>query len=1171
LSELDRIVGRPVSHPSFAHLHVHSEYSVLDGACRIDALAERAAAFGQPALGLTDHGVMNGAIEHYQACKRHGIKPIVGLEAYFVDDCKTEEVRYERNHLTLLASNDEGFRNLVKLSSAGYLEGYKRGKANVDLALLERYSDGVIALTGCLQSRFCRRLVDDAGAEARSHVDQLLQVFGPEDVYFEVQKNGVPEQDKANEGIVRIAQEVGRPLVATGDVHYLGREDFDNHKALLCVQTKSTLAEPKLTFDTNEFFLKDSGEMAQAFAEWPESLASTVEIAERCNIEIELGKMLIPRFETPDGEPEEAYLRRLAHEGLRQRYGDPPPADAVERLEMELGVIEKMGFSAYFLIVWDFVKFAKDRGIAVGPGRGSAAGSIVSYCLQITDVDPIEYELLFERFLNAERISMPDIDIDFSVKGRDRVIQYVADKYGRESVAQIITFGRMYPRAATRDAARVLGFDYGAGDRVAKLIPEPIMGRSKSFDEYLTEEADLRRVYDAEPEARQIIDVARGLEGIVRNSSIHAAAVVIADRPLTDIVPLQLAEDKSASAAEGERAYRTVTQYPMTPIEQIGLLKMDFLGLRNLDVIEAALDIIEQSTGERPDMTTLPLDDVKTYEMLARGESIGVFQFESDGMQDALKKVRPTEFNDIVALVALYRPGAMRFIDTYARNKRNPDAISYTDERLRPITESSRGVILYQEQSMQIAKAIAGFSGPEADDLRKAIGKKQRDRMAALKDRFFEGARASGTSEPVIAELWGVNEAAADYSFNRSHAACYGLISYRTAWLKANYPAEYMAALISSVMSTKDKVPFFVARCEDMGIEVLPPDVNQSGHDFKVVEGNIRFGLDAVKGLGYLAVEAIIRAREEDGPFTSIWDFCRRVDCQAVNKKASESLAKCGAFDSLRGSRTGLMHMLPRAQASGTQAQQDAASGQGSFFDLDDTNADAAAHHDPPIPDLPDDRKQLNEWEKETLGLFLSSHPLKEVRHALRAKVDCSLADLAGKKDGEWVTAGGMIAECKRIRTKKGDPMMFATLDDLEGQVELLVFNSAYAANADKIDVDKIVIVRGRVDHKEAGETKLVAQEVEPFDPSEEEVLRAIEEAGTEAIVRRLTLLVSPGVPDTFLEELKEVVGHHPGEQELLLAVGARKLVLGPEFKVSGSTACQSELSALHGAARVVA
>jgi DNA polymerase III subunit alpha len=1144
---------------SFAHLHVHSEYSVLDGACRIEALAERAAAFDQPALGLTDHGVMNGAVEHYQACRKHGIKPIVGLEAYFVDDCRTEEVRYERNHLTLLAASDQGLRNLVKLSSAGFLEGYRRGKANVDLPLLERYSEGVIALSGCLQSRFCRRLVDGIATEARAHADQLLQVFGPEDVYFEVQKNGVAEQEKANEGIVRIARELGRPLVATGDVHYLGRGDFDNHKALLCVQTKSTLREPKLSFDTNEFYLKDSDEMTAAFAEWPESIATTLEIAERCNVELELGKMLIPRFPTPDGEPEEGYLRRLAHGGLRRRYGDPPPAEAVERLELELGVIEKMGFSAYFLIVWDFVKFARDSGIAVGPGRGSAAGSIVSYSLQITDVDPLEYDLLFERFLNAERISMPDIDIDFSVKGRDRVIQYVADKYGRESVAQIVTFGRMLPRAATRDAARVLGFDYGAGDRIAKLIPEPVMGRSKSFDQYLAEEPDLRRVYDQDPEARQIIEVAKGLEGIVRNSSIHAAAVVIADRPLTDIVPLQLADD------------RVVTQYSMKPIEEIGLLKMDFLGLRNLDVIEAALDIIEESSGGRPDWEQIPLTDPKTYEMLARGAAVGVFQFESDGMRDALKKVKPTEFNDLVALNALYRPGAMRYIDTYARNKRSPEAIQYIDERLRSITESSRGVILYQEQSMQIAKAIAGFSGPEADDLRKAIGKKQRDRMAALRDRFFEGARATGTAENVIAELWAVNEAAADYSFNRSHAACYALISYRTAWLKANYPAEYMAALISSVMSTKDKVPFFVAQCEDMGIEVLPPDVNMSGHDFKVVEGNIRFGLDAVKGLGHQAVEAIVRAREEDGPFVSMWDFCRRVDCQAVNKRCVESLVKCGAMDSLPGTRRGQFEALSQAQAAGAQAQQDAQLGQGSFFDLGDTSPDAVAHHDPPVPALPDERKQLNEWEKETLGLFLSSHPLKEVRQALRAKVECGVAELAHKKDGEWVTVGGMIAECKRIRTKKGDPMMFATLDDLEGQVELLVFNSAYAANADKVDLDKIVIVRGRVDHKEEGETKLVAQEVTPFEPSEEEVLRAAEEAVIEAVVRRLTLHVSPGVPEGFLEELKEIVGHHPGEHELLLAVGERRLVLGPEFRISGSSACRSELSGLHGAARVVA
>ena len=1143
---------------SFAHLHVHSEYSVLDGACRIDALAERAAALGQPALGLTDHGVMNGAVEHYQACRKHGIKPILGLEAYFVDDRRTQEVRYERNHLTLLAASDQGFRNLVKLSSAGYLEGYRRGKANVDLELLERHAEGVIALTGCLQSRFCRRIVDGIPSEARAHADELVQVFGPDNVYFEVQKNGIAAQDKANEGIVKVAGELGRPLVATGDVHYLRREDYDNHKALLCVQTKSTLQAPKLSFDTNEFFLKDSDEMAADFAEWPESLASTIEIAERCSVEIELGKMLIPRFPTPDGEPEEGYLRRLAHEGLRERYGDPPPAEAVERLEMELGVIERMGFSAYFLIVWDFVKFAKDNGIAVGPGRGSAAGSIVSYSLRITDVDPLEYDLLFERFLNAERISMPDIDIDFSVKGRERVIQYVADKYGRGSVAQIVTFGRMFPRAATRDAARVLGFDYGAGDRIAKLIPEPVMGRSKSFDQYLAEEPELRRVYDSEPEARQIVEVAKGLEGIVRNSSIHAAAVVIADRPLTDIVPLQVADD------------RTVTQYSMKPIEEIGLLKMDFLGLRNLDVIEAALDIIEESSGERPDMTGLPLDDPATYEMLARGDSVGVFQFESDGMREALRKVAPSEFNDLVALNALYRPGAMRYIDTYARNKRYPEAIHYADERLRSITESSRGVILYQEQSMQIAKSIAGFSGPEADDLRKAIGKKQRDRMAALRDRFFQGARASGTTEAVINELWSVNEAAADYSFNRSHAACYGLISYRTAWLRANYPAEYMAALISSVMSTKDKVPFFVAKCEDMGIEVLPPDVNMSGHDFKVVEGNIRFGLDAVKGLGYQAVEAIIEAREEGGPFSSIWDFCRRVDCSAVNKRGVEALVKCGAMDSLPGSRTGMMKVMPNAQAAGVQSQQDAQLGQGSFFDFDGAGGGGGpAQPDLPVPELPNAREDLNLWEKETLGLFLSSHPLKEVRPALRAKVDCSLADLAGKKDGEWVTVGGMIAECKRIRTKKGDPMMFATLDDLEGQVEMLVFNSAYAANADKVGLDAIVLVRGRVDHKEAGEVKLIAQEVDAFAPSQEEILRAAEEAAVEPIVQRLTVHVSPGVPAGFLEELKEVVGHHPGEHDLLLAVGERRLVLGEQWRVSGDSSCRAELGALHGAARI--
>ncbi len=1157
-----------MSAPACAHLHVHSEYSLLDGACKVDALAERAAEFGQPALGLTDHGVMNGTIELYKACRKHGIKPILGFEAYLCDDVASEAIRYERNHLTLLAASDQGLRNLVKLTSAGFLEGYRRGKANVDMALLDRYSEGVIALTGCLQSRFCRRLVEDNPSEARAHADELIGVFGQDNVYFELQRNGIPEQDKANEGIVRIARELGRPLVGTADVHYLRRDDFDHHRALLCVQTKSTLAEPKLTFDTNEFFLKDSKEMAESFATWPEALASTIEIAERCQTEVELGKMLIPRYPAPEGQEESAYLRGLAETGLRERYGDPPPAEALERLEMELGVIERMGFAAYFLIVWDFVKFAKDTGIAVGPGRGSAAGSIVSYALRITDVDPLRYGLLFERFLNPERISMPDIDIDFSVKGRDRVIRYVADKYGQDNVAQIVTFGKMLPRAATRDAARVLGFDYGAGDRLAKLIPEPIMGRSKSFDEYLREEPDLRRTYDSEAEARQIIDVARGLEGTVRNASLHAAAVVIADRPLTDIVPLQLAEDRGQVTPTGERAYRTVTQYSMGPIEEIGLLKMDFLGLRNLDVIEAALDIVERSTGERPDMATLPLDDEPTYAMMARGESVGVFQFESDGMREALRKVRPTEFEDLVALVALYRPGAMRHIDSYARNKRDPAAIAYIDERLRPITEASYSVILYQEQSMQIAKEIAGFSGAEADDLRKAIGKKLRDKMAGLRERFFEGARATGTSERVIQELWAVNEAAADYSFNRSHAACYALISYRTAWLKANYPAEYMAALISSVMSTKDKVPFFVSRCEEMGIDVLPPDVNESGHDFVVSGGNIRFGLDAVKNVGAAAVNAVLAAREEGGRFESIWDLCARVDCRAVNKKAIESLVKCGALDSTGASRRGMLQVLPQAQAAGAKAQQDALLGQGSIFDLGDAAPGAATPASafaPPalVPVIEDDRKERGAMEKETLGLFLSSHPLKEVRPALKGRVDCSVADLAAKRDGEWATVGGVVAECKRIRTKKGEPMMFATLDDLEGQVEMLVFNSAYASNAEKVDVDRVVLVRGRVDHKEQGETKLVVQEVEPFEPSREEVERARAEAAAPVVPKQIRLKVGAGVPAGFLDELKDVVGHFPGDHEILLEVGERRLVLGPDYRVSDSGACRADLAAL--------
>ena len=773
------------------------------------------------------------------------------------------------------------------------------------MELLAAHSEGVIVLTGCLQSRFCRRLVEERGDDARAHLDDLIQAFGPDQVYFEVQKNGIAEQDKANEGIVRFARELGRPVVGTADVHYLRREDFDNHAALLCVQTKSTLEAPKMSFDTNEFYIKSSEEMIESFAEWPEAVPTSLEIAERCSLDIELGSLLLPRYPTETGEEPEAMLRRIADEGLRARYGDPPPAEAVERLEFELGVIEEMGFSSYFLIVWDFVRYAKENGVAVGPGRGSAAGSIVSYILKITDLDPLAEGLIFERFLNPGRKSMPDIDIDFSVRGRERMIRYVGEKYGRESVAQIITFGKMAPRAATRDAARVLGFDYATGDRLAKQIPEPIMGRSPSFAECLKKGQELKQTYDAEPDAKKVIDVAQGLEGIIRNNSIHAAAVVISDRPLQEVVPLQLAEDRTAppvakadgSTAKPERQYKIVTQYSMGPIEELGLLKMDFLGLRNLDVIEDAIDIIERSRGERIEMEQIPIDDAKTYAMLAGGDSTGVFQFESEGMRDALRKVGPTEFRDLVALGALYRPGAMAYIPTYAKGKKDPSTVRYPDPRLRAITEETHGCVIYQEQLMEISRSMAGFTGAEADDLRKAIGKKKRELMATMKDKFMQGLAESNTAPNVAKDLWKLNEAAADYSFNKSHAACYGLISYRTAYLKANYPAEYMAAVISSVMSTKDKVPFFVNRCAEMGIDVLPPDVNTSDHSFVVNEKAIRFGLDAVKNVGHSAVEAILRARE-DAEISSIWDFCERVDSRAVNKRAIECLVKCGALDS---------------------------------------------------------------------------------------------------------------------------------------------------------------------------------------------------------------------------------------------------------------------------------
>lgn len=1158
--------------PQVAHLHVHSEHSVLDGACNIKEMAARAAELNMPALSLTDHGVMNGSLDMFKACKAEGIKPILGIEAYYVDDRhKVKEMsKYERNHLTLLAESDTGFRNLVELSSEGFLEGYHRGKANVDMELLERHAEGVIVLTGCLQARFVKRLVEDRPDEAREHLDQLIQVFGPEQVYMEVQKNGIAEQDKANEQIARIAREVGRPLVATADVHYLRREDYANHTALLCVQTKSTLDAPKMSFDTNEFYLKDADEMTAAFAEWPEAVPMTLEIAERCEVDIKLGEILLPQYPTADGEDSVQMLRRLTEDGLKRRYGDPVPADVRERTEFELGVILDMGFPDYFLIVWDFVHYAKENGIAVGPGRGSAAGSIVSYALGITDLDPVEHDLFFERFLNPGRKSMPDIDIDFSVRGRDRMIQYVTEKYGSDSVAQIITFGKMAPRAAVRDAARVHGYDYGTGDRLAKAIPEPIMGRSPSFNECLEEGEDLRKVYDSDADAAKIIDTARGLEGKIRNTSIHAAAVVISGRPLKEIVPLQLVEDKSAAPAKDVngrplKQFKTVTQYSMGPVEEIGLLKMDFLGLRNLDVIDDAVDIIEQSRGIEIEIGEIPLDDEKTYRMLARGESTGVFQFESEGMGEAMRLVNPTELDDLIALNALYRPGAMAEIPRYAKGKADPSTVEYADERLKEITEGTYGCLVYQEQLMEISKKLAGFSPAEADDLRKAIGKKKRDLMAKMEGMFMEGTAASGTDPRVSQSLWASMTAAADYSFNKAHAACYALIAYRTAYLKANFPAEYMAAVISSVMNTKDKVPGYISRCAEMGIKVLPPDVNLSGHSFVVDGTNVLFGLDAVKNVGYSAVEAIIHAREEK-PFESIWDFCERADSRAVNKRAIECLIKCGAFDSLPGSRKGMLEILPEAQAAGNKAQADAHMGQGSIFDMGGDDLVAGSQH-PPVSEVEFEQKEVLALEKETLGTFLSSHPLDGLREAIRAASDCSLAEVKAREDGSWVKVGGIVTEYKKMRTRSGSMMAFATLSDIEADIELIVFKADESEKAGAIQPDSVILVKGRVDQTEKG-AKIVVQGAEDFNPSEDEIERAkqVQFKRDEPFTVRVP---ADQLSLDALEDVKEIIANHEGDSELVLAVTSggreRKLKLGPDYRVRRSPRLRIEFDQLFG------
>jgi DNA polymerase-3 subunit alpha len=1123
----------------FVHLHVHSEFSILDGACRISDLVARAAELEMASVSLTDHGSMAGAVQLWKATRGTGVKPVIGCEVYVADDRKAHEKG--NAHLTLLAADNDGYANLIKLSSLGYLEGYYY-KPRVDWELLERHAAGLIALSGCLSGRVCKALEENRPADAGAELDRLAQTFGKDNVYVELQNAHLDVQARILPQLAVLAEKQGLPTVATGDVHYLRDTDARAHEALLCIQSGDSLKNPDhWKFETDHFYFKSPEEMLADFAGHEDALRRTLEVAERCNVEIELGRILLPRFDVPEGREAFDYLVEQCERGLTRRYGQATP-ELTERLKYELKTIKEMGFTDYFLIVWDFIRFAREQKISVGPGRGSAAGSLVAYCLEITDIDPIRYDLLFERFLNPGRKSMPDMDIDFAVAGREQVINYVTHKYGRDRVAQIITFSTMAARAAVRDAGRVLEVPYGVVDRIAKLIPE---GPGQTLDECLRSGSELQKAIDADPVAKEIVELAQPLEGLTRADSIHAAGVVIGAEPLTNTVPLQ------QKGADQE----VVTQFAMKDVEALGLLKMDFLGLRNLDVIDQACDLLGGF-----DISTIPMDDRKTYAMLAKGDANGVFQFESSGMREALRQVKPTEFEDLIALVALYRPGPMQYIPSYANRKNGRERVTYIDPRLESITGNTFSIAIYQEQSLEIAKEIAGFSLFEAEDLRRAIAKKDHKLMGSLKVKFTEGAIENGASDSVARQLWDDLEKSQDYSFNKSHAACYALIAYRTAWLRANHPCEYMAALISSVMNTKDRVPFYVNACHELGIEVLPPDVNESQVDFAVVEGKIRFGLNAVKGVGESAARALIRAREEGGPFESIWDFTERVDPSVSNKRVLEALVKCGA---LPGSRKGMLAVLEQAVAWGQKQQADRLAGQGSIFDLGpagglDGTGERPRHH-PATPTEEFEKSELLILEKEVLGLYVSEHPLSAIRDQLRRKSDATIGELERRRDGEVVTVGGLVAGVRHMTTKRGEAMVFLRLEDMTGGIEAMVFNSTYEKARELCTAERILIVKGRLDRKE-GETKLIATELAAFETVAEkrEVRLKIDATKARAgTIRELAALI------------RDFPGDSPVYADLLTSQGRKTYAFGPQYKVKPAPDFYAEVKMILGESAV--
>lgn len=1093
--------SEPLTAADFVHLHNHTHHSILDGMTKIPDLVHKVNEMGMEAVAITDHGTMSGTIEFYKAAQGANIKPIIGMEAYvaartrFDRDPTKDKGRY---HLTILAASDQGYKNLMRLSSTANLEGMYY-KPRIDHDLLEEYNEGLVILSGCASSELGENLKVDNYAEARKIAAWYKSIFGNR-YYLEVQDHGHPDypttwdvQTKINTYLFQLSEELDIPCVLTSDGHYLTHDDQEAHEILLCVGTGAFLSDEKrMSLKDFELHVTDPEDI---IARWgsthPDIIRNTRRIAEQATVELALGGILIPTFPTPKGHDEKSYLDLLTFQGLSWRYGDIEdqeaaatltveqarqhvPADVLERVDYELGVIDRMGFNGYFLIVQDFINWGKRQGIVFGPGRGSAAGSIVSYALRITELDPLKYDLLFERFLNPDRISMPDVDIDIQDTRRDEVIQYCTEKYGADHVANIVTFGTMAARAAVRDVARVLQVPYGESDRIAKLIPPPIQGRHIPLSKSVVEDADLKREYESNPTVKTVFDYAMRLEGTIRSHGVHAAGVVIAPDAIVKYAPVEMSQ-KGVVA----------TQYPMGPIEELGLLKMDFLGLSNLTIINNALRIIRKVYKTEIDLNTIPLDDEKTYELFQRGDTTGVFQLESAGMKRYLRELKPTVFEDIVAMVALYRPGPMQFIDDFIKRKHGERKIEYPHDSMAPALENTYGVLVYQEQVMQISKEVCGFTGGEADTLRKAIGKKNIEMMQKMREKMIEGGqKVSGIDRQLMETFWKQLEDFAAYCFNKSHAACYGLISYWTAYLKAHYPDAFMAALMTSDQDDIERLAIEITECKHMGLQVLSPDVNESFVEFAVVPGQhqIRFGMAAIKGVGVGAVEEILRARA-DGKFASIEDFAKRVSTSKVNKKAWESLIKTGAFDTL-ADRSDLLFNLETIQGFASKLQKEAASGQVDLFGgmLADVQPTVSLQTS---PSRHTDKERLT-WERELLGLYISSHPLDNY-DAYFSEQTIPLGELTSDIDGKSATIGGLISSVRTIVTKSGTKMAFVKLEDKSAESEVIVFPNLFEQIGAKLTQDAVIKVTGKVTARDrdgnlTSEIKMVADEVEFVD-----------------------------------------------------------------------------------------